>query len=108
LVSLCPLQERLSGRPRHEEAQVRRAEERSIRQQGEEQETGDHDRPVRSTKEGRQGAQKAIEEAREKILKGLIRPGYVGGRIGHHPVVKQFISGIIERTKTVALGISEG
>jgi hypothetical protein len=99
------------GRPRHEEAVVRHAEQRSIRQEGEEQKTGDRDRPVRSPKEGRQGAQEtlkeALEEAREKILKGLVRPGYVGGRIGHHPVVKPFISDIIERTEPVALGVSE-
>jgi hypothetical protein len=34
------------GKPRHEEAQIRYAEERPIRQEGKEQETGDRDRLV--------------------------------------------------------------
>lgn len=45
----------------------------------------------------------AVEEAREEIL---VRSGQIGGRIGHHPVVKQFVLEIIERAKSMVLGIS--
>jgi hypothetical protein len=53
------------GRPRHEEAQIRHAEERPIRKEGKEQEAGDRDRAVRSSKERGQGAEEAFEEKLE-------------------------------------------
>lgn len=42
----------------------------------------------------------------EKVLRRSIRPAQVGGRISYHPVVQQFVSEIIERTKSIALGSS--
>jgi hypothetical protein len=50
------------SRPRHEEAQIRHAEEGPIRKEGKEQEAGDCDRAVRSPKERGQGAEEAFEE----------------------------------------------
>jgi hypothetical protein len=56
------------GRPRHEEAQIRHAEERPIGKEGKEQETGDRDRAVRSPKERGQGAEEAFEEKLEELV----------------------------------------
>src|SRR5258705_12939216 len=56
------------GGPRHEEAQIRHAEERPIRKEGKEQEAGDRDRAVRSSKERGQGAEEAFEEKLEQLV----------------------------------------